>query len=100
MNSKYNNSDRLEAVTDKEWREALDELTAYLIWRLMGRIKCSTHCETVLEPPSLDYYTEVAVPEVCRILFLSIEEAWGNDRAMEYKTVIAAQGQRVYGGFE
>ena len=29
MNHKYDNSERLEAVSDKQWRDALDELTAY-----------------------------------------------------------------------
>lgn len=30
MRNQYDNGDRLDAVTEKEWREALDELTAYL----------------------------------------------------------------------
>ena len=30
MEIKYDNSERLETVSDKQWREALDELTAYL----------------------------------------------------------------------
>ncbi len=38
MNHKYDNSERLETVSDKQWREALDELTAYLRWRLKGVI--------------------------------------------------------------
>ena len=37
MKIKYDNSERLEAVSDKQWRDALDELTAYLRWRLKGR---------------------------------------------------------------
>lgn len=39
MNHKYDNSKRLETVSDKEWRDALDELTAYLTWRLRGKTK-------------------------------------------------------------
>lgn len=30
MKHKYDNSERLEAVSDKQWRDALDELTAYV----------------------------------------------------------------------
>lgn len=37
MNHKYDNSERLETVSDKQWREALDDLTAYLRWRLKGK---------------------------------------------------------------
>lgn len=37
MNHKYDNSERLETVSDKQWREALDELTAYLRWRLCNK---------------------------------------------------------------
>ena len=45
MKIKYDNSERLEAVSDKHWREALDELTAYLRWRLKGRTKRGAHSE-------------------------------------------------------
>ena len=34
---KYDNSERLSAVSDQDWCEALDELTTYLKWRLKGR---------------------------------------------------------------
>jgi len=61
---KYDNSDRLDTVTDKEWREALDKLTAYLKWRLKGRTKWGAHSEKVLETPALDYYTEEAVAKL------------------------------------
>ena len=69
MNSKHDNSDRLDAVTEKEWREALDELTAYLTWRLMGKTKRGAHSERVLGMPALDYYQEEAVVKL-------IEGAW------------------------
>lgn len=61
MKNHYDNSDRLEGVTDKEWREALDEVTAYLRWRLKGRTKRGAHSERALGMPALDYYTEEAV---------------------------------------
>ena len=48
MKNHYDNSDRLEGVTDKEWREALDEVTAYLRWRLQGKTKRGAHCEREL----------------------------------------------------
>ena len=69
MDSKYDNSDRLEAVTDEEWREALDELTAYLTWRLKGKTSEGAHSERVLGMPALDYYQEEAVVKL-------IEGAW------------------------
>lgn len=61
MNSKYDNSDRLDAVTEKEWCEALDELTTYLTWRLMGKTSKGAHSERVLGMPAFDYYQEEAV---------------------------------------
>ena len=45
MNHKYDNSERLETVSNKQWREALDELTAYLRWRLKGKTQRGAHSE-------------------------------------------------------
>ena len=61
MKIKYDNSERLETVSDKQWREALDELTAYLRWRLKGRTQRGAHSERELGMPALDYYQEEAV---------------------------------------
>lgn len=61
MNHKYDNSERLEAVSDKQWRDALDELTAYLRWRLRGKTQRGAHSERELGMPALDYYQEEAV---------------------------------------
>lgn len=61
MKIKYDNSERLESVSEKEWREALDQVTAYLRWRLKGRTKRGAHCEKELGMPALDYYQEEAV---------------------------------------
>ena len=61
---KYDNSERLSTVSDQDWREALDELTAYLKWRLKGRTKWGAHSEKVLETPALDYYQEEAVAKI------------------------------------
>ena len=61
MNHKYDNSERLETVSDKQWRDALDELTAYLRWRLKGRTQRGAHSERELGLPALDYYQEEAV---------------------------------------
>lgn len=61
MKNHYDNSDRLDAVTDKEWREALDEVTAYLRWRLAGKTQRGAHSEKELGMPALDYYQEEAV---------------------------------------
>ena len=61
MNHKDYNAVRLDRVTDKQWREALDELTVYLNWRLAGKTKRGAHSEKELGMPALDYYTEEAV---------------------------------------
>lgn len=61
MNHKYDNSERLERVSDKQWREALDELTAYLRWRLAGKTQRGAHSEKELGMPALQYYQEEAV---------------------------------------
>jgi DNA-directed RNA polymerase specialized sigma24 family protein len=61
MKYKYDNAERLEGVSDKEWREALDEVTAYLHWRLAGKTKRGAHSEQELGMPALDYYQEEAV---------------------------------------
>ena len=41
---KYDNSERLETVSHKDWCEALDELTTYLKKRLKGRTKWGALC--------------------------------------------------------
>ena len=62
--AKYDNSGRLEAGGEKDWREALDELTAYLRWRLRGKTRWGAHSERVLGIPALDYYTEEVVAKL------------------------------------
>lgn len=61
MNYKEFNSKRLNGVSEKEWREALDEVTAYLRWRLAGKTQRGAHSELELGMPALDYYQEEAV---------------------------------------
>lgn len=61
MIHKYDNSERLDGVSDKEWREALDQVTAYLRWRLAGKTQRGAHSEQALGMPALDYYQEEAV---------------------------------------
>ena len=61
MKNHYDNSERLEGVSEQEWREALDELTAYLTWRLRGKTRRGAHSEKVLGMSALDYYQEEAV---------------------------------------
>lgn len=55
------NSKRLNGVSEKQWREALDEVTAYLRWRLAGKTQRGAHSEKELGMPALDYYQEEAV---------------------------------------
>lgn len=61
MNYKEFNLKRLNGVSEKEWREALDEVTAYLRWRLAGKTQRGAHSELELGMPALDYYQEEAV---------------------------------------
>lgn len=61
---KYDNSGRLEEVGEKDWREALDELTAYLRWRLRGKTRWGAHREKELGILALDYYTEESVAKL------------------------------------
>lgn len=61
MKNHYDNGERLEAVSEQDWREALDELTAYLTWRLRGKTAKGAHSEKVLGMPAFDYYQEEAV---------------------------------------
>lgn len=58
---KYNNQERLSRIKEKDWREALDEPTSYLTWRLKGNTRYGAHSERELQTPALDYYTEEAV---------------------------------------
>lgn len=60
-NHHYDNSERLEGVSEQDWREALDELTAYLTWRLRGKTAKGAHSEKVLGMPAFDYFQEEAV---------------------------------------
>ena len=55
------NAKRLSGVSEKQWREALDEVTAYLRWRLAGKTQRGAHSEKELGMPALDYYQEEAV---------------------------------------
>ncbi len=64
MKIKYDNSERLETVSDKQWREALDHLTAYLRWRLKGRTRRGAHSEKALGMPAIEYYEEMAVEKL------------------------------------
>ncbi len=61
MKNHYDNSERLDGVSEKDWREALDQLTAYLRWRLKGKTQRGAHSEKVLGMPAFDYYQEEAV---------------------------------------
>lgn len=74
MKIKYDNSERLETVSDKQWREALDHLTAYLRWRLKGRTRRGAHSEKALGMPAIEYYEEMAVVKL-------IEGASGSGRS-------------------
>ena len=77
MKNHYDNSERREAVSDKQWRDALDELTAYLRWRLKGRTQRGAHSERELGMPALDYYQEEAVVKL-------IEGDWSGKTALAW----------------
>lgn len=63
---KYDNSLRLGRVTERDWRDALDELTAYLTWRLRGKTARGAHSERALGMPAFDYYQEEAVVKLIK----------------------------------
>lgn len=66
---KYDNSERLSTVSDKDWCEALDELSTYLRWRLRGKTRWGAHSEKELETPAL-----VAFQLVCPDRTLQFKE--------------------------
>ncbi|MBR6465420.1 MAG: hypothetical protein IKS82_03190 [Bacteroidales bacterium] len=57
---KFDNRERLSRVKEKQWREALDELTAYITWRLHGRTEYGAHCAAVLGDNALAHYSHEA----------------------------------------
>ena len=63
---KYDNSVRLGSVTERDWRLALDELAAYLTWRLRGKTARGAHSERALGMPAFDYYQEEAVVKLIK----------------------------------
>ena len=63
---KYDNSVRLGSVTERDWRLALDELAAYLTWRLRGKTARGAHSERELGMPAFDYYQEEAVVKLIK----------------------------------
>lgn len=64
MINKYDNSERLDEVSEQDWREALDQLTAYLTWRLRGKTQSGAHSQEALGMPAFDYYQETAVTKL------------------------------------
>lgn len=57
---KFDNQEKLLRVKEKEWREALDELTAYITWRLHRRTEFGAHSEAVLGDTALAHYSHEA----------------------------------------
>ena len=53
--------EKLDRVTDAEWREALSALTAWIAWRLRGKTAYGAHSEKELGMSAADYYMGEAV---------------------------------------
>ncbi|MBQ9293937.1 MAG: hypothetical protein IJ219_03305 [Bacteroidaceae bacterium] len=53
--------EKLDRVTEAEWREALSALTAWIAWRLRGKTSYGAHSEEELGMPAADYYIGEAV---------------------------------------
>ena len=78
MKIKYDNSERLEAVSDKQRRDALDELTAYIRWRLNGRTQRGAHSDENWACPP--WITTRRKPEITVPLFGNdLPTCWGAD---------------------
>jgi hypothetical protein len=81
----YNHQlERIQRITEVEWREALKELSVYIMRRLHGRTKYGAHSQSVLGMDPLDFYTGEAVKAL-----LSGEWKWKDDHPL------AEQLQRI-----
>lgn len=80
---KFDNRARLLRVKEKEWREALDELTAYITWRLHGRTEFGAHSEAVLGDSALAHYSHEAYTKL-----ICGEWKWDENLSLAFKTNI------------
>ena len=69
--------ERIQRITEAEWREALKELSVYIMRRLHGRTKYGAHSQSVLGMDPLDYYIGESVSAL-----LSGEWKWKDDHPL------------------
>lgn len=57
--------ERLQRITDDEWRKALKELAIYITWKVGGRTQYGAHSDSELGMTALDFYRGEAVAKLC-----------------------------------
>lgn len=53
--------ERLQRITDPEWKTAIKVLGAYIIRQIYGKTKFGAHSESVLGMPPVEYYTGAVI---------------------------------------
>jgi hypothetical protein len=61
MNTNKEIFEKLNAISDKEWREIVDKLTIYVYFKLKGRTLFGAHSERNLGVNPVDYYVIEAI---------------------------------------
>ncbi len=69
--------ERLQRITEEEWRKALKELAVYITWRVGGRTQYGAHSESELGMTALDFYQGEAVAKIC-----SCEWEWKDEYSL------------------
>jgi hypothetical protein len=79
--------EKLHSITEKEWREIMDNLTKWVYFKLKGRILFGAHSEQILGIIPSDYYVVGAIEKL-----FSLEWKWQFE-----KYTIFEQLQRIVG---
>lgn len=74
---KHIQKQRLEAVTDPEWEEALKVLNAWITWRLRYRTAYGAHSERELGHAAVDFYMKEAYLKLAEYVW-----KWQDDLAL------------------
>lgn len=78
---------RLRDVPDKEWKQALKELVAYVRWKLGGQTSSGCHSELELSEPAEDYY-----PQEAMMKLWNGERTWKEDMSLKDQLIEVAHG--------
>ena len=77
--------ERLQCITEDEWRKALIELAIYITWKVGGRCQYGAHSESELGMTALDYYKGEAVTKLC-----SCEWEWKEELSLAEQLKVIA----------